>query len=182
MERGGECFAVTTGAALCDSRRRALQIRARQFAVVLSPRKRLDIARKIVSAKLRTLELNSIDNLAGQKPASAFRKEIAAARSIEDLLVAEARAGAAYFMRFRGTEMRFKDDKSLVFAARAASFLKGKGGTSKARHAATPWGALLNYAYTAALGQCTRAIVGARLDPCFGFLHSPKPGRLIARL
>jgi CRISPR-associated protein Cas1 len=37
---------------------------------------------------------------------------------------------------------------------------------------------MLNYAYTVALGQCTRAIIGLGLDPCFGFLHSPKPGRL----
>jgi CRISPR-associated protein Cas1 len=37
---------------------------------------------------------------------------------------------------------------------------------------------MLNYAYTVALGQCTRAIIGMGLDPCMGFLHSPKPGRL----
>jgi CRISPR/Cas system-associated endonuclease Cas1 len=29
-----------------------------------------------------------------------------------------------------------------------------------------------------ALGQCTRATIGAGLDACHGFLHSPKPGRL----
>jgi CRISPR-associated protein Cas1 len=37
---------------------------------------------------------------------------------------------------------------------------------------------MLNYAYTVARGQCTRAIIGMGLDPCMGFLHSPKPGRL----
>jgi CRISP-associated protein Cas1 len=37
---------------------------------------------------------------------------------------------------------------------------------------------MLNYCYTVALGQCTRAVIGAGLDPCHGFLHSPKPGRL----
>ena len=37
---------------------------------------------------------------------------------------------------------------------------------------------MLNYAYTVAVGQCTRAIIGMGLDPCMGFLHSPKPGRL----
>jgi CRISPR/Cas system-associated endonuclease Cas1 len=29
-----------------------------------------------------------------------------------------------------------------------------------------------------ALGQVTRAAIGAGLDACHGFLHSPKPGRL----
>jgi CRISPR/Cas system-associated endonuclease Cas1 len=56
--------------------------------------------------------------------------------------------------------------------------LKGRGGTSKARHAATPIGAMLNYAYIVTLGQVTRAIVSMGLDACHGFLHSPKPGRL----
>jgi hypothetical protein len=49
---------------------------------------------------------------------------------------------------------------------------------SPARHSATPVGACLNYAFTIALGQCTRTIIGMGLDACMGFLHSPKPGRL----
>jgi CRISPR/Cas system-associated endonuclease Cas1 len=136
----------------------------------------LEIARKIVGAKLRTLALTAAE-------AREFREEIARVRSIEGLLVAEARAGAAYFMRWRGFKMRFKPDNNTpqhwhVFAARAAGLLKGKGGTSKARHAATPMGAMLNYAFVVGLGQVTRAAIGAGLDACHGFLHSPKPGRL----
>jgi CRISPR-associated endonuclease Cas1 len=134
----------------------------------------LEIARKIVAAKLRTLALYPED-------ARAFREEIANARKIEDLLVAEARAGAAYFMRWRGVEIKFKDDAPAhwrVFAARAGKTITGKGGTSKARHAATPIGAMLNYAYVVAVGQATRAAIGAGFDACHGFLHSPKPGRL----
>jgi CRISP-associated protein Cas1 len=53
-----------------------------------------------------------------------------------------------------------------------------RGGSSKARNAATPIGALHNYALAVALGQVTRAAIGAGLDSCIGFLHSPKPGRL----
>jgi CRISPR-associated endonuclease Cas1 len=132
------------------------------------------MANKIVAAKLRTLGLHPAD-------ARGFRQELAEARKLDDILTIEARAGAAHFMQFRGTEMLFKGsapDHWRVFTARSGSLLKGKGGTSKARHAATPFGAMLNYAYAIALGQCTRAIIGTGLDPCMGFLHSPKPGRL----
>jgi CRISPR-associated endonuclease Cas1 len=134
----------------------------------------LTIARKIVTAKLQTLALRP-------EEARAFREELARARKIEDLLVAEARAGAAYFMKFRGSEMRFKDDAPAhwrLFTARAGGTLKGRGGTSKARHAATAIGAMLNYAYIVSLGQVRRSAVGAGFDAYHGFLHSPKPGRL----
>jgi hypothetical protein len=101
---------------------------------------------------------------------------------LEDVLTTEARAGAAYFMGYRGVELRIRGDVVpdhwRVFAARAGSLIKGRGGTSKARNAATPIGAMLNYVFTVALGQCTRAAIGAGLDPCHGFLHVPKPGRL----
>jgi CRISPR-associated endonuclease Cas1 len=156
-----------------DGRRRALALRQKQFEAVLDPRKRFGIARKIVRVKLATLGLHPAD-------ARPFRAELQKAR-LDDILTCEARAGAAYVMRWRGAEMRFRDEVPAhwkVFTARAGRLLGGKGGTSRARHAATPFGACLNYAFTVALGQCTRAIIGAGLDPCIGFLHSPKPGRL----
>jgi CRISPR-associated protein Cas1 len=110
-----------------------------------------------------------------------FRKEIAGAKSVLDLMAAEARAGGAYFIRWRGSELRFRDDVPdhwRVFVVRAAPVIKGLIGTSKARSAATPIGAILNYAFAVALGQCTRAVIGAGLDACHGFLHVPRQGRL----
>jgi CRISPR-associated endonuclease Cas1 len=175
MEHSGECVTLLADAPQIDARRKALQARQKQFRALLDPRKRLEIARKIVAAKLRTLGLHPVD-------ARDFRQELARIRHLEDILSAEARAGAAFFLGFRDVGMRFNDvaipSHWPVFVARAATFLNGRRGVSKARHAATPWGAMLNYGYTVALGQCTRAIVSAGLDPCFGFLHSPKPGRL----
>jgi CRISPR/Cas system-associated endonuclease Cas1 len=110
-----------------------------------------------------------------QEPSERF----AGARSILDLMAAEARAGGAYFLRFRGAEFRGDvPDHWRVFVVRAAPVIKGLIGTSKARNAATPIGAMLNYAFTVALGQCTRAIIGMGMDPCFGFLHVPRQGRL----
>jgi CRISPR-associated protein Cas1 len=202
MERSGECLTLLMDATECDARRSALTIRQRQFKAVLSQPKRLEIARKIVTMKLRTLKLAAdearapgvsnwtpaprsgkerADNESRATKVREFREEIKSADSIESLLVAEARAGAAYFMRWRRFELQFKGDAPeywQVFMARATGLIKGRGGTSKARHAASPMGAMLNYAFMVALGQCTRAVIGAGLDACHGFLHSPKPGRL----
>lgn len=57
-----------------------------------------------------------------------------------------------------------KGDASFDGSVELNPTLKGRGGTWKARHAATPFGAMLNYVYTVALGQCTRACVGLDLD------------------
>jgi CRISPR/Cas system-associated endonuclease Cas1 len=187
MGMSGEAFAVIGEAASSDHRRSALAIRQRQFRTVLDPCKRFEVARKIVGAKLRTLALHPAD-------AQAFRAEIAGAESILNLMTAEARAGGVYFSRFQGSELRFSNESASsarlatgiddvpdhwrVFVARAAPAIKGLIGTSKARNAATPIGALLNYAYAVALGQCTRAVIGAGLDACHGFLHVPRQGRL----
>jgi CRISPR-associated protein Cas1 len=174
MCRAGECHAIIAEAVGMDNRRQALTIRQRQFKAASDPRKKLDIARKIVAAKLRTLALHPAD-------ARTFREEIERARTILDLMAAEARAGLCYFMRWHGVETRFRDstpDHWRIFVTRAAPPLKGLIGTSLARNAATPIGALLNYAFAVALGQCTRAIIGAGMDPSIGLLHVPRQGRL----
>lgn len=67
--------------------------------------------------------------------------------------------------------MKFNDDAPQhwrVFVARAGSLLRGRGGMSRARHSATPIGAILNYAYIVTLGQVTRAAIGMGLDACHG--------------
>jgi CRISPR-associated protein Cas1 len=174
MERSGEFMALLTEATEGHSTRATLAIRQKQFKTVSDQRKRLEVAKKIVGTKLRTLGLHPVD-------AAAFRAEIVRCKTILDLMAAEARAGGAYFLRFRGREMQFHDDVPehwRVFVVRAAPKLQGLIGTSKARNAATPIGAMLNYSYAVGLGQCTRAVVGAGLDPCFGLLHGPRQGRL----
>ncbi len=176
MCKSGEAFAVIGEAVGVDHRRAALAIRARQFKTALDPSKRMVVARKIVSAKLATLALHPAD-------AAIFKAEITVARSILELMASEACAGSAHFMRYRGVELRFSRNADVpahwrAFVVRASPPLKGSTGVSMARNAATPIGAMLNYAYAVALGQCARAIVGAGLDPSFGFLHSPRQGRL----
>jgi CRISPR/Cas system-associated endonuclease Cas1 len=100
----GEAFAVIGEAMEGDHRRRGLAFcRQKQFAAFLSPRKRLDVARKIVGAKLRTLGLAPVD-------VREFRQELAGARKLEEVLITEARAGAAYFMRWRSPRLRIRGE------------------------------------------------------------------------
>ena len=47
-ERNGECMALFANATFADGRRKALHLRQKQFAAVLDPCKRLEIARKII--------------------------------------------------------------------------------------------------------------------------------------
>lgn len=176
MCRSGECFAVIADAAGGRSRRSALILREKQFKAVLDPRKRLAIAKRIVFEKLRTQGLPVAD-------ARAFLAELQKARKLEDVLTVEARAGAAFFMQFRSAMIRFKAPESVpdrwrAFTARAGSRLSGKGGVSRARHVSHPAGAMLNYAFAVALGNCVRACTALGADVHFGFLHSPKPGRV----
>jgi CRISPR/Cas system-associated endonuclease Cas1 len=70
-------------------------IREKQWRAFLDRRKRLDVARCIVAAKLRTLRLDPAD-------ARDFRAELDKARKLEDILTTEARAGAAWWQRWRG--------------------------------------------------------------------------------
>jgi CRISPR-associated protein Cas1 len=174
MALSGECHAVFAEAVKGTLSRRGISARQAQWKAFLDPHKRLEIARRIVRAKLHTLGLHPTD-------ARGFREELAEAQRLEDILTAEARAGAAYWLRWKGFPIEFRDEVPATwctFTARAGTLLRGHGGTSKVRYAATPIGAMHNYALAVALGQVTRTVVGAGFDPYIGFLHSLKPGRL----
>jgi hypothetical protein len=130
---------------------------------------------------------------------------MASPRPASKLIARSLPTGGIYYMRWLGAELRFKDaaspdgvsnrtretpprpvraggrevpDHWRVFVTRQAPPLKGLIGTSLARNAATPIGAMLNYVFAVALGQCTRAVIGAGMDPCVGFVHVPRQGRL----
>jgi CRISP-associated protein Cas1 len=174
MERSGECSVLFTDALDARGRRQALILRQRQWRVFLDPHKRLDVARKIVRAKLATLGLHPAD-------AHEFRNWIDNADGLPDLLAAEAHAGAAYWIRWRGTKLHFQGnvpDHWHVFVTRSGVPLIGRIGTSQARNAMSPIGAMLNYSFAVALGQCVRACTGIGLDVHIGFLHVPRQGRL----
>jgi CRISP-associated protein Cas1 len=66
----------------------------------------------------------------------------------------EAGAGAVWWMRWRGFELKWQPEPSIpiwkVFGGRSAPILAGRGGVSKARNAAHPANAMLNYGYAVA--------------------------------
>ena len=58
-------------------------------------------------------------------------------------------------------------------ASSTASPISGNG-----RHATHPVNAILNYAYSVAATQLTRALAANGFDPACGFLHADAPGRM----
>jgi CRISPR-associated endonuclease Cas1 len=186
----GEALSVLADAPAGRSARRELTVRRRQFEAVLSPVRRFEVAAAIVTMKVKALALSRA------KTAGFFRR-LTKARPpsllkltngtglVQDLLAIEAEASALYWRRWKGFALTFKDDVPhswRTFQARVRFWRGGRLGEKPLqfgnRHAAHPMNAMLNYSYQVALGQMTRAIAGVGLDPCFGFLHSEKPGRL----
>ena len=104
---------------------------------------------------------------------------------MSDVLAVEARASLTYWKKWRGFEISFKGtdvpSSWRTFATRNNSFLLKSGRRAQvfmSRNAIHPLNAIMNYAYAVVLAQVTRAIVGLGLDPCYGFLHVDKPGRV----
>jgi hypothetical protein len=94
--------------------------------------------------------------------------------------VIEAEAGAAYWRRWKGQELRFKDGTVARFDARARSWRTGRLAEGERqfsnRFATCPINALHNYAGGIVTAQCTRACTGLGLDCGFGILHASRPG------
>jgi CRISP-associated protein Cas1 len=168
--RNGEflCLADSTPGRLA---RRELALRSRQMRCVFDPKRRLVIARALVAAKIETLRLEN-----GARLLSC----LARTRSIQDAMVIEAEAGAAYWRLRKGFTLAFKDGSTVALTSRARSWRTGRlGETGKQfsnRFALNPINAMLNYSGAIIIAQCVRASAGLGLDPAFGMLHSDRPG------
>jgi CRISPR-associated endonuclease Cas1 len=132
------------------------------------------LARHVVKLKIKAM-LDAEEH-------EAHLARLERARLVDDAIAVEAVATGAYWRKWRGFEMRFRDDAPPAwrfFVARAtrAQLRHSPRFQASNRHATTPLGALLNYGYAVALAQVVRAIVGLGLDPAFGFLHADKIGR-----
>jgi CRISPR-associated endonuclease Cas1 len=169
MHRAGEAFSLLTDAPTMNTSTAALDFRRAQFAA--TPRQRLDIARAILRMKIENSELaehETRDALSG----------ITHAQNHDDLLMIEARAASIYWKRWIGFRPRLTDRCPVAWTTFRGR-LERRGSQAIQRWAKTPCNAALNYSYSIALGNCTRAAVGLGLDPAFGFLHhGDAPGRL----
>ena len=149
-----------------------MAVRRKQFTAP-----RLKIARTIAARKILSYELEPSE----EKRALA---RLAKALTTQEIMTHEGRATRAYWQRWAGFPLAFRDkvpphwrafqtrvSARFLRTARTAAVFSARG----ARH---PLNALLNYAYAVALAQVTRAIIGRGLDPVYGFLHADRIGRL----
>jgi CRISPR-associated endonuclease Cas1 len=169
MHRAGEALAVLTDAPTVDASAHALELRRAQLAA--TPRQRLEIARAILTMKVRACELSEAET-------QEALRGVSNSRAHRELLIAEAQTARVYWRRYVGFRPRLTDRCPTAWSVFRGR-LEKRGSQLVPRWARTPCNAALNYGYAVALGNCTRALVGLGLDPSFGFLHhADAPGRL----
>ncbi len=157
----GDLISVTTPQATSD-----VSVRRAQFAA-----DRLAVAKAILTRKLQS-------QLAiGKFPADKLRAALAkikTARTVDELLVIEAQAALEYWANWSFSlkhKKRNWPSQWTLFAYRASLISGGP------RHATHPVNAILNYAYSVAAAQLTRALIAFGFDSSAGFLHADANGR-----
>jgi CRISPR-associated protein Cas1 len=157
----GALVSVTTPQAPSD-----VSIRRTQFAA-----DRLTVAKAILRQKLAS------QRQIGQLSSNTYRaaiSEIKAARSVEEVVRIEGRMALEYWSNWRFAlkyKMRNWPSQWTHFAYRASQISGGP------RHATHPVNAILNYTYSVAAAQITRALIATGFDSTAGFLHADAQGR-----
>jgi CRISPR-associated protein Cas1 len=157
----GNLISITTPHAISD-----VTIRRAQFAA-----NRLTVAQAILKRKLQTqvaIGKFSAANLRATLP------NIKAARSVDELTMIEARAALEYWKNWSFSLKHRKRNwpsRWTLFTYRTSLLSGGR------RHATHPVNAILNYAYSVAAAQITRALIAAGFDSAAGFLHADANGR-----
>lgn len=136
------------------------------------------IARQLLSEKIAGQNTVAM-RLGADGTLDRYQAELDAANSTEQLMVVEAEAARLYWELWTGVPVRFADNASrpvpehwTVVGPRSSPLT-----TQRARHAATPTHALLNYAYALIEAEATVACHAMGLDPGLGVLHADKNGR-----
>ena len=157
----GDLISVTT-----PQTSKEVTARRAQFAA-----NRLVVAKAVLEQKLQSQV--AIGKLAVRTYRAALPK-IRAAHTVDELFVIEARAALEYWDNWSFTLKHRKRNwppRWTLFTYRASQISGGP------RHATHPVNAILNYAYSAAAAQVTRALVAVGLDSTAGFLHADASGR-----
>lgn len=157
----GDLVSVTTPQITAD-----VSIRRAQFAA-----DRLTVAKAILRQKLASQR--HIGKLAPDSYRLAL-SEIKAARSVDEVIKIEGRMALEYWSNWR-FELKHKKRNWLTqwtqFRYRASQISGGP------RHATHPVNAIMNYAYSVAAAQITRALIASGFDSTAGFLHADAQGR-----
>ncbi len=177
----GEVVSVVGDGAGYDPALREAQLAAKDTSLGL--RIAIDlIERKVASSRdtLGTLPPSPVRDVADDKLGIILDNLRAAPpKSVNELLLIEARAAYAYFSAWQMMPLRWKGtgrkpippDWHHVVAR--PSMVSGRN-----RHATHPVNAMLNYAYAVLESQVRIAIVSQGLDPRIGYLHACRPGRV----
>jgi CRISP-associated protein Cas1 len=143
-----------------------VSIRRAQFAA-----DRLSVAKAILRQKLASQR--QIGKLSPISYRSAL-SEIKAARSVDEVVKIEGRMALEYWSNWR-FELNYKKrnwpSQWTHFMYRASQISGGP------RHATHPVNAILNYGYSVAAAQITRALMASGFDSTAGFLHADAQGR-----
>lgn len=159
---GGWLNGVTWGMA-----HKNVELRMAQFRGAADEEISLNIARDIVSVKLRNsrvmLRRNHVDAPeAALVELSRLAKSVRGAGSLQTLLGIEGAAARVYFSHFAGM---LKTDAAFDFRGR------------NRRPPTDPVNAVLSFLYSMLMRQCFVAALTVGFDPYMGFYHQPKYGR-----
>ena len=142
---------------------RQAQRRHRQHLAYADPEQRMDLARRVVWAKLQSMA-DSARRYAPELEDAFYRamRSAVEARDLDALMGVE---GAATVKHFAGLETRYAHAGDFAFHGRSR------------RPPRDPVNALMSLAYTLAQAQATPLAVKAGLDLQLGFLHALQPDR-----
>lgn len=159
---GGWLNGITWGMA-----HKNVELRVAQFRGAADEETALNIARDIVSVKLRNsrvmLRRNHTDApQAALAELSRLAKSVGGADSLQTLLGVEGAAARVYFSHFAGM---LKTDAAFDFRGR------------NRRPPTDPVNAVLSFLYSMLMRQCFVAALTVGFDPYMGFYHQPRYGR-----
>jgi CRISP-associated protein Cas1 len=177
---GGWFYGLTRGHGLKN-----VHTRIRQFAVAANPLQSLEIAKKMVQAKIRN-HRTLFMRLHIEPPRSVVNglKEISGrvskARGMDELLGMEGAAAALYFQHFSGMiKVSAEEDEipGLESPSAVEPLFTFDFTQRKRRPPTDPVNALLSLAYSLLAKDCTIAALAVGFDPYVGFYHQPRHGR-----
>lgn len=149
-------------------------LRRQQYRIADDPNRTAEVARYIVSAKVANSRV-LLQRASREKPASSVQlseavgtlgrilDQLSRPQAVESVRGLEGEAARTYFGVFNG--MIADDRQAFVFQGRSR------------RPPLDEVNAMLSFAYTLLVHECTSACETVGLDPAVGFLHSDRPGR-----
>ncbi len=175
---GGWFYGITRGHSLPN-----ILLRRAQFRTAENPALCLELAARFVSGKIRNARKMLMRNAVIQPMPVLQRLKCAShdalqAGSIESLLGIEGAAAAAYFSEFAGMLKHDDDDlPGLEAPPPEAPPLQFDFAGRNRRPPTDPVNAMLSFAYSLLVKDCTVALLAVGFDPWMGFYHQPRPGR-----